>query len=112
MHEPIIHKCLFCGEAEDDLSHYLVCDLLWDMLISTAKLKSNHLSLSALERLGLVKPSALHFRLLACAFKVYHAFKLEYIDRVLHSLAAEDEAVRLHLTLELAKIYLEEEGLL
>ena len=45
LHEPTIHPCLCCGEYEDDLSHYLNCTFLWSIIISSANLSVNLVSL-------------------------------------------------------------------
>ena len=112
LHEGVIHPCLFCGEQEDDLKHYLRCDFLWDNMISSAKLPSTWLSLPPPVRLGLDVPNQLGLKLLVCGFRVYHTFKLVHIDQVLQSLASGDVEFRLNLLLELAEVYLNELGVI
>ena len=76
MHEPTILPCIFCGEGQDYLTHYLECDCLWTILITAANLDCFLLPFSASARLGLMHPSEVRFKLLAGAFLVYHAIKV------------------------------------
>ena len=56
LHENNINMCFFCGEAKDDLPHYLVCDPFWAILVSVAGLSPNLLGLDVLTRVGLKFP--------------------------------------------------------
>ena len=112
MHEPTILRCIFCGEGQDYLTHYLECDCLWIILTNVANLNCSYLSLSASERLGLMHPSKVRFKLLAGAFLVYHAIKLSHLD-VVHLAHSSGEFSDVHeLMLRLATIHLKEVGLI
>ena len=73
LHEHRIHKCFFCGEWDDDLAHYINCNVLWRLIVSAANMGTGWLSVPPQVRLGLVNPSHKVMKLLACAFSVYHA---------------------------------------
>ena len=44
LHEHKIHKCLFCGDWEDDTPHYLSCSVLWNLILSSASMIEELLS--------------------------------------------------------------------
>ena len=111
LHEPTIHPCLFCGEHEDDLSHYLNCEFLWTIIISSARLNVNLISLPPLARLGLSSPNLLGLRLLVCGFRVYHTIKSLHLDEVLLTIANRDPEPREVLTLDLVQVFLKELGI-
>ena len=93
---------------EDDLDHYLACDTFWTLLISSAGLSSLSTSFLLLPpslRLGILHPTSLGFKLLAGAYLVYHALKLEHIEVVKGALAAGDLSVVHQLTISLAGLH-------
>ncbi len=74
----------------DDLSHYLECDFLWDIVISSANLGVEFLDLDPLSRAGLNDPSWTSCSLLACAFLLCHALKLGHLEESLNAIALDD----------------------
>ena len=73
MHEDIRWSCLFgCCCAPDSLQHYLVCPILWLIVVGVFP---DEVSISIAERLCLVNPSMLKLRRLALAHGIYHACK-------------------------------------
>ena len=74
MGEAVDLPCCYCGEdMQDDLDHYLECDTMWSLLINSANLGSqsvSFLSLAPSQRLGLLQPSVIRFKLPAGAFLV------------------------------------------
>ena len=112
MGESIDLPCFFCGEdMEDDLDHYLECDSFWILLVASAGLKSlgcSFLLLPPSHRVGILHPSTLCFKLLAGAFLVYHAEKLEHIVLVKNALSSGDLSPIHELTLSLAELHCSE----
>ena len=93
---------------EDDLEHYLACDTFWTLLISSARLGSlgtSFLSLPPSHRLGVLHPTSLSFKLLAGAYLVYHALKLEHIEVVKDALSSGDLSSIHLLTISLAELH-------
>ena len=74
----------------DDLPHYLECNCLWNIVISSANLGAEFLDLDPLSRAGLNDPSKVGCNLIACAFLVYHAIKLKHLEESLNAIAADD----------------------
>ena len=73
MHDDIRWSCLFgCCCAPDSLQHYLVCPILWLIVVGVFP---DEVSISIAERLCLVNPSLLKLRRLALAHGIYHACK-------------------------------------
>ena len=109
MGEKVDLPCFFCGEdMEDDLDHYLACDTFWTLLISSARLGSlgtSFLSLPPSHRLGVLHPTSLSFKLLAGAYLVYHALKLEHIEVVKDALSSGDLSSIHLLTISLAELH-------
>ena len=104
----IIHPCFLCGETRmDDLSHYLECSLFWNVLITSANLGAEFLDLDPLSRAGLNNPSKVGFNLIACAFLVYHAIKLEHLEESLNAIAAGDLTHTTNLARRLAEVHLQ-----
>ena len=96
---------------EDDLTHYLECDVFWTLLIASAGLNTHSLSLVSLlpsQRLGILTPSTLCFKLLAGAFLVYHAIKLGHTVEVLRSCSSGDFIPLQELALSLADLHYRE----
>ena len=53
--------CIFgCEGCEDTLSHYLLCDLLWTAIICTCTLRSEWLTTTPAQKLGLVSVPRRH----------------------------------------------------
>ena len=109
MGESVDLPCFFCGEdMEDDLGHYLECDLFWTLLVTSAGLKSlgcSFLLLPPSQRVGILHPTTLGFKLLAGAYLVYHALKLEHIVAVRSALASGDLSPIHELTISLAELH-------
>ena len=104
----IIHPCFFCGEAlKDDMSHYLECDCFCDIMISATNLGAEVMNLDPLSRAGLVDPSRARFNLIACAFLVYHAIKLEHLEESLNAIAANNLPHVINLASRIAAVHWE-----
>ncbi len=100
---PIIHPCFFCGEAgKDELAHYLECDSLWNTMISAANLGAEFLDPEPLSRAGLVDPSRARFNLIACAFWLLHAIKVDHLEESLDAIAADDLSHNINLASRIA----------
>ena len=56
MHESVIHPCLFCGDGEDDLAHYLICDVLWTVISTSANLNFWQILIPPLKECALSTP--------------------------------------------------------
>ncbi len=99
--------CLFCGHHKGDrLHHYLKCDPLWTLIVSCAGLGTEYLGASALVRGGYISPSVVGCNLIACAFLVYHAIKLQHTEVAMDAIACGDFTVVTQLVLELAAFHL------
>merc|ERR1739848_304557 len=73
MHEQNKLTCsLGCRDSDDSLLHYLHCPVLWQIVGETVQQVPPH-TLS--ERLCLMMPSQVRFRMLALAFQGYHHLK-------------------------------------
>merc|ERR1712086_397278 len=93
---------------EDDIGQYLECDSFFALLVTSAGLKSlgcSFLLLPPSQRVGILHPTSLGFKLLAGAYLVYHALKLEHIVVVKSALASGDLLPIHELTLSLAELH-------
>ena len=73
MHESVLWPCVFgCNDAKDEMLHYLVCPVLWQ--IATEKLGPED-SFSIGSRLGLCVPTVHKLQRLAFVHAIYHACK-------------------------------------
>jgi len=106
MGEAVDLPCFYCGaDMDDDLDHYLECEHMWSILINSANLGTQSLPLLALspsERLGMLHPSLVCFKLLAGAFLVYHALKFDHMNELQHAFASGDHSPILILAARLA----------
>ncbi len=101
----------FCGYHKGDrLMHYPGCDTLWSILVSCACLTTDFLGASALHRGGYIDPSPVGCNLIACAFLVYHAIKMQHSEVALESTSSGDFSPTLDLTIELAHYHLNSIG--
>ena len=75
MHDEVKHGCIFCCGGGDALSHYLRCDHLWTILVTSAKLSVEWLNLNPLKRLGFMEANQRALGLVCVAFRLYHAMK-------------------------------------
>ena len=67
-------QCIFgCIDAEDVLTHYLECPVLWQFAREALRLQED--SIFLLSRLCIVEPSICKLRLLAFTHCLYHALK-------------------------------------
>ena len=86
MHEDVCLPCILgCESAPDDFSHYLVCDILWNML---RKHFFGYISHLPQTRLGLPFPTPPDILIVASAFHTYHALKIgsrAVVDEAVHS---------------------------
>ena len=116
MGESVVLPCLFCGQVEEDeLCHYLSCDTFWTLLISSAGLKTVSLSLLSLspsQRVGMLNPSKVCFKLLAGAFLVYHAIKIGHTVEIQNACSSGDFVPLQELTLSLADVHYRDSNLL
>ena len=86
--------------------HYLGCETLWTLLVSCANLTTDYLGASALKRGGYIDPSPVGCELIACAFLVYHAIKMQHSEVALESISSGDFSPTIDLTIELALFHL------
>ena len=69
-----IWQCIFgCIDAEDVLTHYLECPVLWQFAREALRLQED--SIFLLSRLCIVEPSICKLQLLAFTHCLYHALK-------------------------------------
>ena len=90
------------------MPHYLNCSTLWCLILSAARLSSDLLSVPPQIRLGLVRPTPKGMKLIACAFSVYHAIKLQYLEVALTAQSELDPLPLVLLILDLAELHLGE----
>ncbi len=72
MHEPVKWPCIFGCLANDEIRHYLVCHVLWQL--ASEKLGSE-VSILVGERLCLIEPSVQKLRMIALCHFIYHSCK-------------------------------------
>ena len=74
MHRDIVWPCIFgCIDSEDELRHYLICPVIWQIARETLNLQEDSISIG--ERLCLINPSVSKLKLLAFCHSLYHACK-------------------------------------
>ena len=106
---PTIHRCLFCGCYRDDLGHYSGCKTLWDILCCAARLDPVPWDLSPLHRVGILEPDLRKLLLVACAFRVHHAVKLQHLEIAISARTPPGDPLPLYeLILQLAVFHLKE----
>ena len=72
-------NCIFgCEDCEDDLSHYLQCDVIWCLVCSAMKLDNTWASLDGIDRVGFPDPDPIHIYTVCVMFKCYHAIRNDY----------------------------------
>ena len=110
-HEEEILGCVFGCGGEDNILHYLKCDILWTLVIGVAHPQIKYLcpDVSSGElpayRAGLRDASKASISILAIAFKTYHALKMDYRPTIQRALASHNfEEVYLICT-ELIKLF-------
>ena len=82
---------------------------MWDILCSAANLDPVLWDLSPLHRVGIIEPDLRKLLLIACAFRVYHAIKFEYLEFGLNAHTPNGDPIPLfELILELAVFHLKE----
>ena len=90
VHEDIRLPCIFgCQSAPDDFSHYLVCDILWNMLRKHFREYISHLPQT---RLALPFPTPYNVLIVGCAFHTYHSLKIgsrEVVDEAIRTFEFE-----------------------
>ena len=65
-------NCIFgCEDCRDELTHYLVCPILWQF--GCATLGINEDSIGFLDRIGVIHPTSDKFKLLAFSHALYHS---------------------------------------
>lgn len=86
LHEERRSTCIFgCSECKDELSHYLVCDVL---LSITASHFSSSMGPTPLHRLNIISPSPQAPIMLCAMYNMYHTLKVGHrpvVDRSLRS---------------------------
>ena len=65
------HSCLYGCAARDELNHYLICPVLWQIARESLSLSED--SVLVEERLCCIHPSLSKLQLLAFAHTLYHA---------------------------------------
>ncbi len=75
--------CIFgCDEMKDDLKHYLCCEPLWTLAVTSASLPGEFLTGTHIDRLCLLSNSVAGIRLLGVVSRGYHTLKFEYRKRI------------------------------
>ena len=90
------------------MPHYLHCSTLWCLILSSARMGKDLLSVPVQIRIGLVKPNPRGMKLVACAFSVYHAIKLQYLEVALTAHLDLGPQPLVKLILNLAEMHLSE----
>ncbi len=67
---------------KDDLKHYLCCEPLWTLAVSSASLPGECLTGTHIDRLCLLSNYVAGIRLLGAVFREYHTLKFEYRKRI------------------------------
>ena len=106
--ESIQHFCLFgCRGTHlsdrDSLRHYLICNPLWTVIATTMGLGGSFVDLNTIQRLGLESPSKTKCYMLALAYRVYHAIKMDYLPQTLVANTLGDYSPIHELMIPLAK---------
>ena len=99
------HQCLFGCQARDKLRHYLHCQPLWLIIISTMGLGMECLDLPTPSRLGFSSPAHWKCLSLALAFKIYHCLKNQHFPAVVLARESDDFEPVLTTVLELARVH-------
>ncbi len=76
-------------------------------MISAANLGAEFLDLDPISRAGLSNPSRASYNLIACAFLVYHAIKLEHLEESLNAIATNDLSHNINLASRIAAVHLQ-----
>ena len=104
MGERNVLSCIFgCANCEDNLKHYLSCDPLWSLAVSSCGLPSSFLSLSPLDRLCLRNKSTYGLRLLRVVYSVYHTVKLGHRELISYCTASNNFEVIYDLVIPISK---------
>ena len=90
------------------MPHYLNCSTLWCLISSSARMSKDLLSVPPQSRIFLLRPNPRGMKLVACAFSVYHALKLQYLEVALTTHLDLDPQPLVKLILNLAEMHLSE----
>jgi len=93
-------------DSQDTLAHYLKCDPLWTILISTAGLGVEALDTDPVCRLGLRSPSQSKFTLIGMASRCYLAIRLDNKSLVTQAVNSKDFTDIQEMLFELAGVFL------
>ena len=111
-HEEYVLSCIFgCGGC-DNLRHYLLCDVLWTLVIGCAAPRVHYLlpdvqsELIPAFRACLLNADKTSLVLLSLAFKLYHALKLDHRRLVDTAFAREDFDDVIATSLDLIEFFL------
>ncbi len=92
----------------DDLSHYLVCDPFWTILVCSAGRPASWLGRSPLRKLGLVEPTLESILLMVYASRVYHAIRFGHVSVLMHAIQVADHDKICDLAFEVSRGVVEE----
>ena len=90
MHEPEALPCIFGCEADDDLCHYLKCEVLWTCVYSCFRCNTSILVQSIPERACVHNVNMSNIARLYCAYSSYHALRKLHTDLILDAISSED----------------------
>ena len=97
-------QCIFGCKAKDKLRHYLSCQPLWLIVVTTMRQDIALLDLDVKARLGFVNPSKTLCLSLALAFRLYHMVKNEYRQRCTDHFDSGDDSLAYDIILECSRI--------
>ena len=84
-------NCIFgCEGCEDDLSHYLQCHVIWNLVCSAMRLDNTWTLLDGIDRVGFPVPDPIHIYAVCVMFKCYHAIRNDYATFVDGCIAHND----------------------
>ena len=90
MHEPKALPCFFGCEADDDLCHYLKCEVLWTCVYSCFKCNTSIFMQSIPGRACVHNVNMSNIARLYCAYSSYHALRKLHTDLILDAISSED----------------------
>ncbi len=77
------HSCIFgCCDSQDNLKHYMQCESMWTLATAAIPLPIVFLGGTPEDRLSLHTASVVRIRILAAAYRAYHALVFEYKHRI------------------------------
>ena len=82
--------CSGLEDCDDDLRHYLRCDILWTVACTALKCDQNWLHLQFPSRIGFPNPCPMNLLLNGIIFETDHALRKDFSRMITLSVADED----------------------